>query len=143
MSILTGMIAPTSGHYNIRYTSEVNQGSRQTDVQTNVQTNVETEVETANTPLSGPNGAQKHHPIDQENVFCDGQKNSRADARTNTQTNIQTDKHITRVDIKGQTERLSENSVDVKAGWVQWIWSVVCGGYNQIVEGDQSVESEV
>ena len=159
MSILTGMIAPTSGHYNIRYTSEVNQGSRQTgvltDVQTDVQTDVLTDVQTvtetgANTPLSGLNGAQKHcenHPIDPDIDICDGQKKPRTNAQTNAQTNILSDKPITRVDIEGQTERLSKNSVYVKAGWVQWVWSVVCSGYKQIVEGDQSdsqnVKSEV
>ena len=139
MSILTGMIAPTSGHYNIRYTSEVNQGSRQTDVLTDVQTVTETG---ANTPLSGPNCAQKHcenHPIDPEINICDGQKKP----RTNAQTNILTDKQITRVDIEGQTVRLSKNSADVKYGWVQCVWSVVCSGYKQIVEGDQNDSQNV
>jgi ABC-type branched-subunit amino acid transport system ATPase component len=48
MSILTGMIAPTSGHYNIRYASEVTQEPAQSgdglaNSQTNRQTNIQIE----------------------------------------------------------------------------------------------------
>ena len=45
MSILTGMIAPTSGHYNIRYNSEVNPPPAQTDRQTNTHTDEEMSVQ--------------------------------------------------------------------------------------------------